>query len=524
MSLATGFRETAAALLLIFCFVMAAAFRAEAAWPELDGTVQAEGAILIDADSSAVLYAKNEHEHYYPASITKVLTAVIVLEHAENLDDMVTFSYDATNTNLEANSTVIGAIAGDRLSVRDCLYGLLLHSANDCANALAEYVSGSNEAFAELMNQKAAELGCTDSHFANPSGLNNPDHYTSCADMAKIMQYAIKNPTFREIESAQSYTHGPLKIYPDPSDTHNTIYAHHHMMRKSFAEYYPGVFAGKTGYTILAGNTLLTACERDGMTLIAAILNGHKSQYRDTKLLFDFGFDEFNSRSLASGDTPYSALKSNLKVDGMELVDSLEFTMDDGDHITLPKDAEFSDVESTISYDLKDEEKQDGSIARAFFRYEGHDVGDAYIRLEKNDSLKPADPADAPLVEQAAEETVPESIPIGADSRISETESDRPSESTASHAPLIFDKEKGRIIIQTPILLVLLILAGIAAIAAFVFLVYYFLERHETNRYIRKRNRILKNTSDFTLKQKEKRDLLLSEDDAKRRRRRRRRF
>ena len=103
----------------------------------------------MDAKSGTVLYAKNEHAHYYPASITKVLTAIVVLEHVENLETKITFSTAATKDNLEPNSTVIGAVAGDKLSVRDCLYSLLLHSANDCANALAEYVAGSNSAFAE---------------------------------------------------------------------------------------------------------------------------------------------------------------------------------------------------------------------------------------------------------------------------------------------------------------------------------------------------------------------------------------
>ena len=182
-------------LILLLGFFSAPSFPSYAdSWPSCTENIEAEGAVLMDAKSGTVLYAKNEHAHYYPASITKVLTAIVVLEHVENLETKITFSTAATKDNLEPNSTVIGAVAGDKLSVRDCLYSLLLHSANDCANALAEYVAGSNSAFAELMNEKAQAIGCTDSHFTNPSGLNNAEHYTSAMDMAKIMQYAIQNP------------------------------------------------------------------------------------------------------------------------------------------------------------------------------------------------------------------------------------------------------------------------------------------------------------------------------------------
>ena len=149
---------------------------AYADWP-VDTNVLSEGAILMDADSGAVLYGKNIHEHYYPASITKILTALLVVENC-NLDDMVTFSKNAV-FNVEPGSSSAGIDVGDTLTVRDCLYAMLLQSANEAANALAEHTAGSIEAFANMMNEKAASLGCTDSHFANPSGLNDPEHYTS---------------------------------------------------------------------------------------------------------------------------------------------------------------------------------------------------------------------------------------------------------------------------------------------------------------------------------------------------------
>lgn len=139
---------------------------AEPAWPQ-DVLIEAEGGILVDADSGTVLYGKNIHQRYYPASITKILTALIVIERCK-LDDTITFSYDAVH-NVESGSTSAGYGVGDKITVREALYALLLRSANEVANALAEHCAGSREAFARLMNEKAASLGCKESHFTNPS-------------------------------------------------------------------------------------------------------------------------------------------------------------------------------------------------------------------------------------------------------------------------------------------------------------------------------------------------------------------
>ena len=150
-------------------------------WPS-NISIEADGGIVMDADSGAVLFGKNIHQTYYPASITKVLTALVVLENCD-LNEEVTYSYDAVY-NVESGSSNAGLDEGDVLTVEESLYAMLIQSANESANALAEHVAGSREAFAEMMNEKAAELGCQDSHFANPSGLNDENHYTSAYDMA----------------------------------------------------------------------------------------------------------------------------------------------------------------------------------------------------------------------------------------------------------------------------------------------------------------------------------------------------
>ena len=238
-------------------------------WPE-NVSISAEGGIVMDADSGVILYGKNMHTSYYPASITKILTALLIIENFD-LDDTVTFSHNAV-FNVEAGSTSAGMDVGDTLTVRDCLYAMMLKSANEVANALAEYASGSIEAFAAVMNDKARSLGCTDSHFNNPSGLNDPDHYTSAHDMALIARAAFQNEIFTEIDSTLYYDLPPTKRNPEGF----RIYPGHRMLKKNMPQYYPGIVGGKTGYTSLAGNTLVTCAERDGVRLIAVVLRSEE--------------------------------------------------------------------------------------------------------------------------------------------------------------------------------------------------------------------------------------------------------
>ena len=477
-------------------------------WPACPETIEAEGAVLLDANSGTVLYAKNEHNKYFPASITKVLTAIVVLENVENLETKISFSSAATKDNLEVNSTVIGAVPGDKLSVRDCLYSLLLHSANDCANALAEYVAGSNAKFAEMMNEKAKEIGCTDSHFTNPSGLNNEEHYTSAMDMAKIMQYAIRNPIFLQIDATQAYTHAPISKYPDAEASENTIYAHHKMMRKSYKDYYEGVFAGKTGYTMLAGNTLLTACKRGDTTLVCAILNGHNTQYKDTKKLFDFGFSHFNSYPVEKNDQRLLALENNWNVDGIPLSKALHFTIGSTDQVCLPKEIPFQDVLSSLSYDVTEEEKKEGKVAKLVYNFDDRTVGTAYIYLEDEESSK--DKNNLSQTSLKKEESIPKRISVELKNEEKSTkETVDSSTEKQNNAPVIFDKKAGKVIIQKPILKLLRILLAIAILVALAFLGVYLFQRREELYRARRRKRMLKHTKDLSRDQKAKRDLLL---------------
>ncbi len=358
---------------MIFSLTPAGTTYAAGSWPS-SVSIEADGGILIDADSGTVLYGKNVHETYYPASITKILTAYIIINHCD-LDDTVTFTHSAVNT-LEPGSSILGARVGDKMSVRDCLYALLLQSANEVANALAEHCSGSVEEFAELMNEEAKKLGCIDSNFANPSGLNNPNHYTSAHDMSLIAKAAFSDPTFLEIDKTLYYDvpAGQLQQYPDGW----RYYMHHRMMKKNDSLYYNGIIGGKTGYTSLAGNTLVTCAERDGLKLIAVVLNGRQTHYSDTKTLLDFGFENFKSVLIADKDSTYQEIEQDLAIGGISFGDTMKLSVDANSAITIPMDGEFTDVTSSLDYDL-DETAPEAAVARIDYMYGERVVGQAYL-------------------------------------------------------------------------------------------------------------------------------------------------
>lgn len=341
-------------------------------WPS-DVSIQADGGIVMDADTGTVLYGKNMEQRYYPASITKMLTALIVLERCD-MDEMVTFSHDDVY-NVEAGSSSAGIDEDDVLTVRDCLYALMLASANESANALACHVSGSREAFAELMNEKAASLGCTGSHFANPSGLNDENHYTTAHDMALIAREAIKNPEFLTINNTRSYKLAPTKRSPEGGYVAN----HHKMLNKNESVYYPGAFAGKTGYTSLAGNTLVTCAKKNDMTLIAVVLNGHQSHYSDTKAMFDFGFRNFQSLRAVDYETKYKSLENDMTIAGMTAQDSISLELDRNGRVVIPKDADFTDTQSSLTYSLDSGSPQD-AVACILYTYGEHPAGFVYLR------------------------------------------------------------------------------------------------------------------------------------------------
>ena len=234
----------------------------------------AEGAGLFDLSKMETICAKNVHEKLYPASTTKILTAYVVLKHG-NLTDYATVTKE--NITLESGSSHCGLKEGDRISVKDLLYGLMLKSANDAANVLADYISGSTEAFAELMNKEAKLLGATNSHFVNAHGLHDDEHYTTVYDLYLIFQRALKNETFREMTGAKEY----IANYTDASGVPVSVEYQNTMQYFTGNKIAPegaNVLAGKTGTTSKAQSCLVLLAENEkGEEFISIIL---KSQDR----------------------------------------------------------------------------------------------------------------------------------------------------------------------------------------------------------------------------------------------------
>lgn len=246
--------------------------------------------VLMDAETGYVLYEKKADTKRFPASITKIMTTMCVLDKLD-LDKKITISDSAVNS-LESDAAVIGISAGDEMIVEDALYALMLESANEVANALAEAASGSMEKFASYMNQKAKQIGCENTHFANPSGLHDEEHYTTAHDMALITQAALKYDFFRSVSSAASY------------ETMETTFGqkfelsqHHKIVAGNDKYKYEFVEGGKTGYTSKAKNTLVTyAKDSQDRELICVLMKApsENAAYKDTIQLFQYGYDEYD--------------------------------------------------------------------------------------------------------------------------------------------------------------------------------------------------------------------------------------
>ena len=344
-------------------------------WPS-DTGIESEAGIVMDADSGAVLFGQNIHVQKAPASITKILTALVVIENS-SLDDTVTFSHDAVY-NVEDGSGNKNAIEeGDTLSVRDCLYLLLMRSSNQAANALAEHVGGSRDGFVKMMNEKTAELGCENSHFANPSGLNDDTQLTSVYDMALIASAAYKNDTLLTISKDKSYRLPATKNNPDGV----TIQPEHKLLITTDTEspnYYPYAVAGKTGYTSIAGQTLVTYAIKDDRRQIAVTMKSTQAtHYQDTIALLDFGFLRFKNVNISENETAYTSGDQPVQI-GDNSYQPSDLSMDTSAVITIPKDASFADAEKTVVTDLPEDAPQ-GAVALLSYKYNDRKIGQVYL-------------------------------------------------------------------------------------------------------------------------------------------------
>lgn len=340
-------------------------------WP--DGpAIGAQSAILLEANTGVVLYAKNIHERLYPASTTKLMTCLIAAENSD-LHETVTFSHDAV-FSLEPGSSNIGIDPGQAMPMEECLYGILVASANEVANAVAEHVAGSRDAFADMMNEKAAALGCKDTHFVNAHGLYDDNHYTSAYDLALIAKAFFQNELLSKIGNTASHHFKPTSSQPDDFTVRNK----HQLITGEIP--CEGIKGGKTGYTDEARQTLVSCAERNGMKLICVVMKEESpDQFRDTVKLFDYGFANFSVANISENETKYTVESTSFFHDAGDIFGSSKpiLSLNEDSYLILPKTVDFDDLTSEISYD----DLQKGQAAKITYSYHGAYIGTASINL-----------------------------------------------------------------------------------------------------------------------------------------------
>ncbi len=337
-------------------------------WPVGPDALWSDKAILIDLDTGVALYEKNADAQDYPASTTKIMTAMLVLENA-SMDDVVTFSADSVN-NTEGSG--IWRMEGEQLTVEQCMYALMLASANECAYALAEHVTGGDhDAFVQMMNDRAALLGCTNTHFTNPNGLPDEEHVTTARDLAKIARAAYQNEMFREIVGTEEYRIPATNM----QDEEVLMYNHHKMIcgKKTDKFLYEPATGGKTGYTKAALHTLVTYAEKDGHRLACVVLRSRgDAQYTETEDLFEYGFANFYNINIKENETrlDQEALTEGYTVPEGRQIKSVEINPDA--MLTLPNDVTIADTTPEVVYTTADDGSQTGEV---IYTYGGNEVG-----------------------------------------------------------------------------------------------------------------------------------------------------
>ncbi len=346
--------------------------------------LEADSAILMDATTGEILYEKNIHKKQYPASITKLMTVLLALE-SNHMSDTITFSHDAV-FGIEPGSSHIAIDVGEKITMEQALYAIMLRSANEVSLGVAEQVGGSIDSFCKEMTTRAKELGCKNTNFVNPNGLHNENHYTSAYDMALIAKELLKFDQFKEVMGTLQYNIPPTNKQPET----RYLYAQHQMMKPTSIYCYKGCEGGKTGYTNEALNTLVTYAKRDNIELIAVVFRckgaGH---YIDTTKLFDYGFENFETKKVLDASTfskniPVVETYKNKtsQVGTVTLVPAKNF------YKTLPKDTNTKNIQQDFSYKEQYTApiKEGASLGTASFSLSGKVIGS--IDLIAKNSVK----------------------------------------------------------------------------------------------------------------------------------------
>lgn len=307
--------------------------------------------LLMEEITGKILYSKNANSIMYPASTTKIMTAILTLENC-NLSDTAVVSHNAVFSIPSGYSTA-SLVEGEVLTIEQLLNVLLIPSANDAAVVLAEHIAGSVEAFSDMMNAKAVELGCLNTHFVNPNGIHNENHYSTAYDLALIGKYAMQFPTFKEISSKTRYTLPITNAYSKEDRIFNTT---NDLIKPNYSSsptnyYYKYATGGKTGYTDPAGQCIVATATKDNVSLIAVTLHGDFTEDNlsqralDCKALFEYGFNNFSMVSIAKkGD-----VASNMKVpNATKDSSSLDLLYSDDIYAFVPNGFDTSSVTPNI--------------------------------------------------------------------------------------------------------------------------------------------------------------------------------
>lgn len=345
-------------------------------WPA-GPVIGAESAILIEARTGAVLYAKNIHRREYPASTTKIMTTLLATELCD-MDELVTFSHDAVFDN-PPGSSGIAMDVGQAMTMEQCLNAILIRSANEVAFAVAEHISGTSDwsVFADTMNQRAAQLGALDTHFANPNGLPDENHYTTAYDLAMIGRAFFANEMLCRISLTRR-----LDIPASPTLPKAKLEISSMQIIPGGTYAYKYLTGCKTGYTEAARYCLVSCAEKDGLKLICVVMRDENPyQYLDTISLFDYGFSNFEKVYPAQEETRYNLTALSLSAE---------------DYVVLPRTVSFEELDSSITY----EEGGGEQAALITYSYQGTETGTVAVSFSP--AARSASPY-SPLFDTASE-------------------------------------------------------------------------------------------------------------------------
>lgn len=356
-----------------------------AEWPEGPLTT-AKAAVLMEAETGVVLYGKNMHAQLYPASTTKMMTALVAIENCA-LSERMTMSPNAVNL-VPPDGSRVGLQAGDTITMEEALYAIMVGSANEVSNGIAEHVGGSIEGFAQMMNERAATLSLTNTHFKNPNGLHEDDHYTSAYDLAVIAKAYFEHVTLAQIGGTGRY-----HLHSETTQAKDFYINNRHRIVNGEMDL-EGIIGGKTGFTDQAGDCLVTCAEREGMRLICVVLfEETPAQYTDTLALMEYGFRSFqkvSTRGLAESVFPSLP---DFFVEGSSVFGRATSTLSfsPGDMLLLPVNTapDNKAVQRSVTAG------ESGQVAVLTYTWNGHPVGTANILRTDNPRTPPPGPRTA---------------------------------------------------------------------------------------------------------------------------------